>query len=501
MYNNANILYRLGYQSQAGPAPAARTLAIPPPATQSKIPVAADTKALVQTPSSSQIASAASAADVRYLAVQWVTYVGQIRARFIQNNDGLKDLTTKSYGISRGNIGTLQNDGITPAVNTTGQIYVKPDPESLKVLTPHERPSLATVMSSWTDERGVGIRECPRSNLQKYVDEIEHQYGIKLLVGFEIEVTFLQRSVKDTEDFEPQDFDERFQPMTKNHSWGSFSSDDWLAFPTLATVADGLRQAGIPIQQFHSESGPGQYEFVLLPDTAVLAVDTLYQARQIISNVADNLGYRATFHASPISGVGNAAHAHISLNPSGSRLEDVEPHFWAGVLDHLEAICAFGMPEQESYKRVVADHWTGGVWVAWGTQNRETPVRKVVDGRWEVRCLDAFANMYLALGAIVAAGLLGLRERAELMPGIAGKIVDAERLVNQIRLTPIQQILRDCPTPSAQNTASLGDYPQISTRRLKPSRRTRRSEKHLLRVSSTCTSPSRERSRKCSKTH
>lgn len=83
--------------------------------------------------------------------------------------------------------------------------------------------------------------------------------------------------------------------------------------------------------------------------------------------------------------------------------------FVGGVLQHLPAICAFSLPEAASYKRVVDDEWTGGKYVAWGTQNREVPLRRIIDGRWELRCVDGLANPYFALGAIIAAGLLGLQ--------------------------------------------------------------------------------------------
>jgi len=113
----------------------------------------------------------------------------------------------------------------------------------------------------------------------------------------------------------------------------------------------------------------------------------------------------------PLSGVGNASHVHISLNKSvGPVSVATEMRFWGGVLRHIEAVCAFCLPEEVSYKRVVENCWSGGTWVAWGEQNRETPLRRVKQGRWEVRCLDGFANMYLAIRAIVAAGVLGLEE-------------------------------------------------------------------------------------------
>lgn len=158
------------------------------------------------------------------------------------------------------------------------------------------------------------------------------------------------------------------------------------------------------MQQFHSESGQGQYEFVLAPQPLQAAVDSLIQARQVVAQIAGLHGLRATLHPKPFSGIGTAAHAHISLHPPEREMQ----FFVGGVLHHLPAICAFTMPEEVSYGRVVDDSWTGGTWVAWGTQNREVPLRRVNQGRWEIRCLDGFANMYFAMSAILAAGILGL---------------------------------------------------------------------------------------------
>jgi glutamine synthetase len=53
------------------------------------------------------------------------------------------------------------------------------------------------------------------------------------------------------------------------------------------------------------------------------------------------------------------------------------------------------------------------VWIAWGTQNREVPLRKSAENRWEVRAIDGFANMYLVLGAIMVVGLRGMDEETE----------------------------------------------------------------------------------------
>jgi len=67
---------------------------------------------------------------------------------------------------------------------------------------------------------------------------------------------------------------------------------------------------------------------------------------------------------------------------------------------------------QESYTRVQT--LEACEWVAWGSHNRTTPVRKIAEGHWELRFADATANMYLALSACIGAGLLGLKKKEEL---------------------------------------------------------------------------------------
>lgn len=67
---------------------------------------------------------------------------------------------------------------------------------------------------------------------------------------------------------------------------------------------------------------------------------------------------------------------------------------------------------QESYIRVKS--LEAGDWVAWGSQNRTAPVRKIAQGHWELRFADATANMYLAISACIGAGLLGLKNNEEL---------------------------------------------------------------------------------------
>ncbi|KAL8786203.1 MAG: hypothetical protein Q9195_008322, partial [Heterodermia aff. obscurata] len=165
-----------------------------------------------------------------------------------------------------------------------------------------------------------------------------------------------------------------------------------------------LKDSDIDIQQLHAESAPGQFEFVMSPLAPLAAVDALLAAREIIVSLAARHGLYATFLPRPYpEAPGTGAHVHFSLIPP-----DKHEHFLAGILKHLPAIVAFTYPNEVSYERVVDSVWAGGTWIAWGTQNRETPIRHIENSHYEVKCMDGLANPYLALGAILGSGVQGV---------------------------------------------------------------------------------------------
>lgn len=346
--------------------------------------------------------------ELKYVYVQWLDYLGTLRARMLPIAAFQRLVTSgERIGISRGNTGTLQNDHVTSAVTPIGQLYVEPGITTLRLS--HSRDSLAsaTVIGSFCNEDGRRSECCPRNSLRTLTERFSIDHGITFLAGFEIEVVFLK-----------QDAEGQYNPWTTNHAWGTFTPEQFeVALPVLAEIADELTNIGIDVQQFHSESGPGQYEFVLSPLPVVEAIDTLLQARQVVQQIACLHGLRATLHPVPLNQVGSGQHVHVSLNSTSlppQDLENKELSFFAGVLEQLPSLCAFLLPNDASYARVADDIWTSGAWVAWGTQNREVPLRRVKTGRWEIRCLDGFANPYLALCSLLAAGLNGVEAEKHL---------------------------------------------------------------------------------------
>lgn len=134
---------------------------------------------------------------------------------------------------------------------------------------------------------------------------------------------------------------------------------------------------------------------------------------------------------------GSSAHVHLSVHSQGEhkeveKLSPSESSFLSGVLEHLPALPAITLPIPASYKRMMDGVWSGGTYVGWGTENREAPVRLVnatspSSRRFEMRFVDGTANPYLALTAIVSAGMAGIKAKTPLtVKDIPGPIAAAQ---------------------------------------------------------------------------
>lgn len=78
-----------------------------------------------------------------------------------------------------------------------------------------------------------------------------------------------------------------------------------------------------------------------------------------------------TLHPKPFAmACGTASHVHISVDGDKGNDPAIYEPFYAGILKHLRAICAFTYSSEASYERVADGTWAGGTYVAWGTQNR-----------------------------------------------------------------------------------------------------------------------------------
>ena len=125
-------------------------------------------------------------------------------------------------------------------------------------------------------------------------------------------------------------------------------------------------------------------------------------------------------------------------------LSEIARRFIAGILHHLPALMALTATSTNSYRRIIPHAWSGA-FRCWGMDNREAAVRVPTHPQspspthFELKTVDATANPYLALGAVIAAGLDGIRSCLELAVPVGvdpGSLSESERSTNGIERLP-----------------------------------------------------------------
>lgn len=357
--------------------------------------------------------------STRFIRFQWVDYSGVRRLRIVPVSHAKKLLAgNKGLGITVAIFSLTPQDHFTADLNVVGQWSLTPDWHSLYTCEGHT-PGHATLSCFFRELEEVGggeVAVCPRTALQKAAQRAQ-DYDLGILVGFETEFTLL-----DLETFEVQD---------SAHAYAAAHSYTPKTMSYLDEVTGCLQRAGIEVQYMHTETSAGQFELITGPLPPMEAVDALYVTRETIQTVAQKYGYRATMHPKLYKDqAGTASHTHMSTAKPGT---DVP--FFAGVLEHLNAVMALTVPTTLSYDRVGNRVWAGGLYRTWGNRNKEVPLQRASakDQHWEVRCVDGTANMYLGLAAIISAGVLGVEQGTELPPPCDSTFSSIEFEHNDIR--------------------------------------------------------------------
>ncbi|MCX7382382.1 MAG: glutamine synthetase family protein [Alphaproteobacteria bacterium] len=258
---------------------------------------------------------------------------------------------------------------------------------------------------------------CPRDFLRRGLAALKAETGLDLVSAFEHE--FVYTGVEDA--------------PGAPYSLDAYRRQGIFAEALIAA----LRSAGTEPDSFMPEFGARQYEVVVDPATGIASADRAVVLREMTRATAHRLGHRAIF--APIlapDGVGNGVHVHFSLRDGNGRpaMYDAEGHlglsllgarFVAGVMHHLPALCAITAPSAVSYIRMRPNRWAP-THATLATQDRGAAMRVCPiwpggePGRQfnvEYRCADAAASPYLALGAIVWAGVDGIRHHRKLPHG------------------------------------------------------------------------------------
>ncbi|MDD4192180.1 MAG: glutamine synthetase family protein [Mangrovibacterium sp.] len=209
---------------------------------------------------------------------------------------------------------------------------------------------------------------------------------------------------------------------------------------------DFLEQFQVPLESFHTETGPGVYEASIAYDEILAAADKAILFKSAVKEIAYRHGVIASFMAKWNENLpGSGGHIHQSLqgNEGGKNLfwpdDPQKPmtalleNYLAGQLKCLPDILPMYAPTINSYKRLRLGAWAPST-VTWGKDNRTAAIRLISSdkrsARLEMRVPGADCNPYLAMAAALASGLYGIRNNLTLtIPESCGNAYEDTRAV------------------------------------------------------------------------
>ena len=351
-------------------------------------------------------------ADVQMVRFLYCDNGGVIRGK-AAHVDGLEGRLSAGIGLTvamqaMNSLDRLQSvDGMGPV----GEVRLVPDGETFVVL-PYA-PRSAAMLADMLTLDGQPWDACPRSFLKRMITRMLG-HGLQIKAAFEPEWSLAVR------------VEDRYVPFDETLCFSS------VGMQTAATVIDEIVEAlgkqGMPVEQYYPELGHGQQELSIRYTPALRAADNQILYRETVRGVAYKHGFFASFAPKPWpEQAGNGCHMHLSVwDPSGEenlffdrsapyQLSRLGRQFAAGLLEHLPGLLALTCPSYNSYHRLQPGSWSSA-YTCYGPDNREAAVR-IVSPYWgqempsinlELKAADNTANPYLALGAVIAAGLDGI---------------------------------------------------------------------------------------------
>ena len=190
-----------------------------------------------------------------------------------------------------------------------------------------------------------------------------------------------------------------------------------------------MKECGVEVEVHHHEvATAGQAEIDIKYCPLVVCGDRMMTYKYVVKNVARRHNKTATFMPKPIfQDNGTGMHAHQSLWKGGqplfagsgyAGLSEMALHYIGGLLKHARSVIAFTNPTTNSYRRLVPGY-EAPVNLAYSQRNRSAAVRLPMYSanpkakRVEFRCPDPSCNVYLALTAMMMAGLDGIENRTD----------------------------------------------------------------------------------------
>ena len=278
---------------------------------------------------------------------------------------------------------------------------------------------------------------CPRQTLKRVLRRAE-KLGVQPMCGVEFEwfnfaetpQSWAAKKGVGPEPITPSMFG--YSLLRMNHKREFFNA-----------LMDEMPAFGIPIEGLHTETGPGVYEVAILFSEALEAADRAILFKTGTKEIGSRFGIMPSFMAKWSQQYpGCSGHIHQSLSDgktnlfydakSPRKMSKLFESYLAGQVACLMEFAQMFWPTINSYKRLVDGFWAP-VKPTWGMDNRTASFRVIAGSpkatRLETRCPGADINPYLAMAAVLAAGLYGVEKGLKLtVPPITGTNQGAENI-------------------------------------------------------------------------
>ncbi len=305
-----------------------------------------------------------------------------------------------------------------------GDFVLQPDLGTLRLMPWHPATALVIADLTWLD--GAPVTASPRQILARQTARLADR-GLVAMAGTELEFIVFTDSYEQAADKSYRDLTPANQYNVDYSILGTSRVE-----PLLRAVRNGMSGAGMYVESAKGECNLGQHEIAFRYADAQTMCDNHSIYKTGAKEIAAQQGMSITFMAKPNTREGNSCHIHLSLRSSAGApvlagdgqhgLSRLGEHFLAGQLAALRELTLCYAPNINSYKRYVPGSFAPTS-VRWGVDNRTCALRLVGHGhslRAENRTPGGDVNPYLAIAAMIAAGLHGIDNELPLEPAFEG---------------------------------------------------------------------------------
>ena len=310
-----------------------------------------------------------------------------------------------------------------------GDFVMVPDPGTMRRLPWHPGTVLVIADLTWHD--GAPVLASPRQILAAQTARLAER-GWVALAGTELEFVVYQDSYEQAAAKDYRDLVPANQYNVDYSILGTSRIE-----PLLRRIRNQMAGAGLYVESAKGECNLGQHEIAFRYAEAVATCDNHSIYKTGAKEIAAQDGNSITFMAKPNAREGNSCHIHLSLRKIAKGAADGAPvlagdgpyglsklgeHFLAGQLAAMRELALCYAPNINSYKRYVPGSFAPTS-VRWGPDNRTCALRLVGHGsslRVENRVPGGDVNPYLAVTAMIAAGLHGIDHELPLEPPMTG---------------------------------------------------------------------------------